>query len=110
MKRRRRIYENKYSDIRHKFFAHKEIADAVEVDELFAKTNVQELRRLVVFMQRLHEALWQLFYNGHKPVLKPMRHSVKRMRDLPSPEGGKRQCAGADNARGRGILKNCCRC
>jgi hypothetical protein len=67
----------------------KEISDAVEVDELFARTNVQELRRLVVFLQCLHEASFQLFHNGRKLVLQPMRHSVKRMRDVPSPMGGR---------------------
>jgi AbiU2 len=89
VKKRRRIYEDKYRDIRHKFVAHKEISDSAQVDELFSKTNVQELRRLVVFLQSLHEALWQLYYNGRKPTLTPMRHSVKRMRDLPSPQGGR---------------------
>ena len=59
------------------------------MDALFAKTNVRELQRLCVFFQRLHEALWQLYNNGRKPVLQPMRHSVKRMRDLPSPKGGR---------------------
>jgi AbiU2 len=85
----RRIYEDKYRDLRHQFFAHKEISDRGQVDALFSKTNVQELRRMVVFLQRLHEALWQLYNNGRKPVLEPMRHSVKRMRDLPSPKGGR---------------------
>jgi nitroreductase len=87
--KKRRIYEDKYRALRHQFFAHKEISDRVQVDALFSKTNVQELRRLVVFLQRLHEALWQLYNNGRKPVLEPMRHSVKRMRDLPSPKGGR---------------------
>ena len=28
--------------------------------------------------------LWQLFYNGRKPVLRPLRYSVKQMRKMPS--------------------------
>ena len=86
--KRRKVYEARYRDIR-KNFAHKLIADRGELDALFSKTKVDELRRLVTFLQSLHEALWQLFYNGRKPVLQQVRHSVKRMRDLPSPEGGR---------------------
>jgi AbiU2 len=87
--RRRKIYEIKYRDIRHRFFAHKLISDRAEVDALFAKTSIQELRRLFVFLQSLREALWELFNNGRKPILRPVRYSVQRMRDLPSPKGGR---------------------
>ena len=86
--KRRQIYEARYRDIRHKFFAHREVSDEAEVHALFGKTKVSELRQLVVFLQRLHEALWQLLHNGRRPTLRPMRHSVKRMLDLPSPKGG----------------------
>ncbi len=35
--------------------------------------------------QVVWQALWHLFYNGRKPpLLRPVRYSVKRMRDLPS--------------------------
>jgi HEPN superfamily AbiU2-like protein len=74
--------------MRDKFLAHKEISDPAQVEALFSKTSVDELRRLVTSLQSLHESLWQLFYNGRKPVLRPMRHSIKRMRDLPTPKGG----------------------
>jgi hypothetical protein len=74
-----------YRDLRHKLFAHKEVADRAEIDALFAKTNIRELQRMFAFLSSLHEALWQLFFNGRKPVLRPQRYSVKRMRDLPSP-------------------------
>ena len=30
-----------------------------------------------------------MFYNGRKPVVRPLRYSVKRMRDRPSPKWGK---------------------
>jgi hypothetical protein len=87
--KRRKIYDVKYRDIRSKFYAHKQVLEGKEVDALFSKTNVQEIRRLFVFLQALHEALRQLFYNGRKPVLNPVRYSVKRMLDLPSPQGGR---------------------
>ena len=83
--KRRRIYEAKYRDLRRKVFAHKELTSEADVAELFAKTNTRELQRMLVFLGSLHEALWQLFFNGRKPVLEPRRYSLARMRALPSP-------------------------
>ncbi len=82
---RRRIYEEKYRPLRHMVFAHRGASNKSEVDALFASTNRKELRQLLVFLRRLHEALWQLYFNGKKPVLRPARHSVRRMLDIPSP-------------------------
>jgi hypothetical protein len=76
----RRIYEANYRDVRHKFFAHKEAADEAEVAALFSKGTNRELQRMFAFLGCL-----RLFFNGGKPVLRPARYSVKRMRDLPSP-------------------------
>lgn len=83
IRKRRRIYESNYRDLRHKVFAHKE-ADRAETAALWGKTNIRELQQLFTFLGSLHEALWQLFFNGRKPVLRPSRYSLKRMRDLPS--------------------------
>lgn len=87
MRKYRKIYEERYRDLRRKFFAHREVSDRAEIDALFGKTNIRELQRLLAFLESLSEALWQLFFNGHKPVLRPRRYSVKRMRDHPSPPG-----------------------
>lgn len=85
MKKRRKTYDDKYRDLRSKVFAHKELTDPAAVSALFAKTNIRELQRLLVFFSSLHEALWQLLFNGRKPTLEPRRYSMQRMRDLPSP-------------------------
>lgn len=82
---RRKIYEQSYRPLRHKVFAHRGVATSAEVSELFAKTNLRELRQLLVFLGRLYEALWQLYQNGHKPLLRPARFSVNRMLEQPSP-------------------------
>lgn len=82
VKEHRRVYEANYRDIRHKIYAHKEVSDAEEVQKLFSKTNIRELQKVFVFINALYEALWQLLYNARRPVLRPMRYSVKRiMRD-----------------------------
>ena len=85
MHRRRQIYEARYRDLRRKVFAHKELTSEADVAALFAKTNIRELQRMLVFLGSLHDALWQLFFNGRKPILQPGRYSLTRMRDQPSP-------------------------
>jgi hypothetical protein len=80
----RRIYETHYRDVRHKFFAHKETADEAEVAELFRKGSNRELQRMFRFLGQLHRALWQLLFNGRKPVLRPARYSVAQMRKRPA--------------------------
>jgi len=84
--KRRRVYEDNYRALRHQIFAHKEISAEEDVQALFGKTNVRELQQLLIFLRRLHEALWQLYHNGRKPTLRPARYSVKRIREQPSPE------------------------
>jgi hypothetical protein len=81
----RKIYEAKYRDIRHKWFAHKEISDSAEIGALMAKTNIRELQRLVTFLGSLYEALWELFFNGRKPVVRQRRYSIRAMRKRPTP-------------------------
>jgi hypothetical protein len=83
---RRKIYEATYRPLRHKVFAHKERMERADVDALFAGTNLRELQKLLVFLRRLHDALWELLQNGRKPNLRPARYSVRRMREQPSAE------------------------
>lgn len=82
----RKLYNSNYRDIRHKIYAHKQITDSEEVQKLFSKTNIRELQKVFVFVNALYEALWQLFYNGRKPVLRRMRYSVRNMRRARKPE------------------------
>ena len=82
----RKIYESNYRDIRHKLFAHKELSEQAETDAVFQKANVKELQRMSVFLGSLHDAFWQLFFNGRKPILRPRRYSIDRMRDKPLPK------------------------
>ncbi|PVX26333.1 MAG: hypothetical protein CW716_06265 [Candidatus Bathyarchaeum sp.] len=86
--KRRKIYESNYRDIRHKIFAHKVISAKEEEHVLFGKTNIREMQKFLIFLRRLHEALWQLYHNGRKPTLQPARYSVKRIREQPWPKHG----------------------
>ncbi|MHB8070086.1 MAG: AbiU2 domain-containing protein [Desulfobaccales bacterium] len=75
-----------YSNIRHKVFGHKERLNNGYILKLYSQTNIIEVEKLLIFMLRLYRAFWQLFHNGRKPILIPMRYSVKRMRKIPLPE------------------------
>jgi hypothetical protein len=83
--RRRRIYEANYRNVRHKYFAHKAVSDPTEISLLFSKGNNRELQQLFAFLGSLYNTLWELFYNGRKPILRPTRYSVERIRNKPSP-------------------------
>ena len=80
----RRIYETNYSDLRHKWFAHKEVAGGADLGVLTGRTSVKEMQQLFVFLIKLYEALWQLLFNGRKPVLRPPRYSASRIIRVPS--------------------------
>ncbi len=85
VKKNRAIYEARYRDIRRKWFAHKELSDPEEIGELFARTNVNELQKLVTFTGSLYDALWELYINGRKPIVRQRRYSIRAMHQRPTP-------------------------
>jgi hypothetical protein len=78
--RNRKIYRARYGDLRNKLFAHKERMDQASINSLLAQTNIRELQRITVFLLSLESALWHLFTNGHKPILRPSHFSIASMR------------------------------
>jgi AbiU2 len=107
VQKRRKIYEANYRDLRHKIFAHKALTDQVAIAALFAKTNIRELQHMLVFLNSLHDALWQLYFNGRKPALRPRRYSVKRIRDLPSPDWKRKGVQERITHEAEAFLKGC---
>jgi hypothetical protein len=85
VKKNRAIYEARHRDIRHKWFAHKELSEPEEIGQLFAKTNISELQMLVTFTGSLYDALWELYINGRKPIVRRRRYSVRAMHRRPTP-------------------------
>lgn len=61
----RKIYEDRYRDVRHMVFAHKRKQEIVAA--VLAKTNINEVKELLGFLAGLYSALDQLFLNGRKP-------------------------------------------
>lgn len=84
VKRIRRVYEHRFRPLRHGVFAHTLVHGPSEIAPIAAKANINELKRLISSLLSLHEALWQLFYNGRPPVLRRLRYSAKRQTNLGS--------------------------
>ena len=84
---RRKLYTDNFRPLRHKVFAHKQMFKQDEAHALFANAKIKDLQQLLVFLRRLHEALWELLFNGRKPVLRPARYSVSQMRAQPRQHG-----------------------
>ncbi len=80
----RRIYVASFRPIRHSVFAHKQVAEKSETDDLFANAKINEIQQLLVFLAGFYEALWELFFNARKPVLRPEHDSVAHMLARPS--------------------------
>ena len=71
------FYQKAVRPVRNKHLAHREKINHREVQTLYGEGTVGEMLRAVTFLLSLHEALWQQYFNGRKPVLKPVRRSVK---------------------------------
>ena len=84
---RRKVFEANYKPLRQQLYAHRNISASKSIGELFAKTNIRELQKFLVFLIRLYSAIWQLYFNGNKPSLMPVRYSVNNMLNFPSLSG-----------------------
>lgn len=80
----RRIYELRYRDLRNTVIAHAVAVDPTDVAPIAAKANINELKRLLSSLLSLHQALFDLFWNGRPPVLRRIRYSAKVRKGLSS--------------------------
>ncbi len=77
------VFVTKYRPLRHKVYAHRDRLEQAELESLFSATSYRELEKLIASMCALYEALWGLYHNGRKPVLRPRRHSLVEMIERP---------------------------
>lgn len=82
------LYERAFMPVRHQYLAHRQAHGSERVQKLFGKGKVNELWRLCTFLLRLHSALSNLLHNGSKPILRPIRYSVRVMYDSPGQRTG----------------------
>jgi len=68
--RQRRLYEEVYRPIRNKVYAHREVSGPGLVD-LFARTHMHDLQRIIGFLQLVAHGLQDLYWNGR--ILRPRR-------------------------------------
>lgn len=71
------LYDRIISPARNRYIAHRVVHDHAKVQQLFGRGKLRELWRLTTFLLQLNEALWELFHNGRKPRLRPMRYSIR---------------------------------
>ena len=64
VKKWHRIHKDNYRDIRRKYFAHREVSRFDEINAMFAKTKVDELKKLFHFLNSLYLALFAAHTNG----------------------------------------------
>ena len=62
------LCERCYKQLRDKIYAHK---DRTDISGFVAKTNTQELGRLVSDLRILHGVLWHWLRNGRRPRISP---------------------------------------
>lgn len=72
----RLIYDRAVKPVRNQFLAHR-IVNQAESRALYNAGKVQEFWKLNTFLLKFHITLWEQFHNGRKPILHPMRYSVK---------------------------------
>jgi hypothetical protein len=60
-------YQQVYQTIRHKMFAHKDIA--VGTNAQLGKTLIGDVEQILYALRDMLEAVWQLYTNGRKPTL-----------------------------------------
>lgn len=77
----RDFYKRAIKPVRHKFLAHREKVESDEVQAMYGAGKVKELWKLSAFLLALNEALWQLYTNGRKPVIRLKRYSVRSIYD-----------------------------
>ena len=73
------IYKNKYKSIRNKIYAHKDIVSNINIHDLFAQTDMHEWQTLTLFLQSLHNLIWQLYHNGIKLDLQGNFSSIENV-------------------------------
>jgi hypothetical protein len=94
----RRVYEGKYRDVRHFVFAHKKTLATVE--QVLARTNVDEVKDLFGFLSGLYHALDQLFVNGRRPIVQVRKFNLPPTSRASSMSPGERVFA-----EGHGVLR-----
>jgi hypothetical protein len=78
-KRHRRTYETQYADVRNLHVAHNVLVEPNDRSAMFQKTRIKDFAKLVMFLNQLGRALWEMYHNGARPKLRPMPYSIRSL-------------------------------
>ena len=84
----RKVYADRYRDVRHLVFAHRGIPRS-QIDAIMGKTSVDEMKEILGFLHALFLSLDELHKNGRPPDLTPRKFVLP-----PSPASGGPATAG----------------
>jgi hypothetical protein len=73
------LYQSTFDPARDKYFAHRAFLETHQNNALFSATTYRHLWRLTTFLVALHEVLREQLLNGRKPVIRPMRYSIREL-------------------------------
>lgn len=73
------LYQSNFDPVRDKYYAHRAFLESHRNSALFNNTTYRHLWRLTTFLVGLHEALQGQLQNGHKPVIRQMRYSIREL-------------------------------
>lgn len=79
IKKYRKLYEQQFADIRNQYVAHTDDLSDAQLSAMFEKTRIRDFERMLEFLNRLHEALWDWYHNGRRPTFRVRRSSVRAM-------------------------------
>ena len=79
MQPHRKTYKTQWAQIRNQHVAHTDVVDPHARWEMFQKTHIPDFENLISFLNQLHNEIWHLYHNGHRPELDPATHSVEAL-------------------------------
>ena len=59
-----KLYEQTYGPIRNQVIAHKELSVIDDVSEMFQKTNINEIQKILIRLHQVRGVIFHLYHNG----------------------------------------------
>jgi hypothetical protein len=46
---------------------------------MFQNTRIRDFEKLIIFLNQLHDSVWEAYHNGRRPALRPMPYSIRSL-------------------------------
>ena len=70
----RKLFEPTYKLIRSHIIAHRILREEQEISDLFGRTQIADIEKMLYWLHDLIECIWHLYYNGARPQLGEREH------------------------------------